>query len=236
MIGGSGRVDADFLNTRLPSCVDEDRLERLGTLFEVQLTEYHWALRTYANLLELRISKDEKDYTSIARAYTSIGNVLKARGKMEDALMYYKASLRSDQSSAMVVASTYRGMARILALEKQADDATELFQSAVEILGNGPVVVGAYIDMANLLRDNGESIRAMDLYQRALDITKDQCGEDHQHMATILQNMARVSSREGGYDAAIKLYEKSLEISKRTLGEDHLSAAEIYQSLGLIFQ
>mmetsp|Transcript_31811 Transcript_31811/g.77065 ORF Transcript_31811/g.77065 Transcript_31811/m.77065 type:complete len:845 (+) Transcript_31811:1045-3579(+) len=236
LIGGSGTVDEDYLNSLLPSCVDEERLERLGTLFEVQLTEYHWASRTFANLLDLRISKYGKHHPSIARAYTSIGNVLKARGKLEDAVLCYKASLRSDQSSAMVVASTYRGMAIILALEKQTDDATELFQSAVEILGNVSVVVGAYIDMANLLRDNGECTRAMDLYQRALEITKNQYGEEHHQVATILQNMARISSREGAYDAAIKLYQKSLEISKRTLGEDHLSAAEIYQSLGLVLQ
>ncbi|CAJ1929027.1 unnamed protein product [Cylindrotheca closterium] len=72
--------------------------------------------------------------------------------------------------------------------------------------------------------------------KRALEIAKNQYGEEHQHVATILQNMGRISSREGAYDAAIQLYQKSLEISKRTLGEDHLSAAEIYQSLGLIFQ
>ena len=73
------------------------------------------------------------------------------------------------------------------------------------------------------------------LHQRALAIREKALGPDHPDVATSLNNLAALYSKQGKYAEAEPLYKRSLAIREKALGPDHPNVATSLSSLAGVY-
>ena len=83
----------------------------------------------------------------------------------------------------------------------------------------------------NLSFKFGEYNKALDMYQKALDISVQVLGEDHPNTATSYNYLAITLNVQGKYDDAEPLFKKALEIRRQVLGEWHPDTATSYNNI-----
>ena len=76
---------------------------------------------------------------------------------------------------------------------------------------------------------------ALLFYEKALELTKKEYGENHVDVATSYNNIASVYNSQGKYDEALELYNKALNILKSILGENHVYVAYTYNNIALVY-
>ncbi|MBO0790394.1 MAG: tetratricopeptide repeat protein, partial [Ktedonobacteraceae bacterium] len=118
-----------------------------------------------------------------------------------------------------------------------SEEAEHLFVQALRIreqqLGPTHAEVAETLNgLANLYRDQGKYEQAEPLYQRALDIRKQQ-GPTHPHTAFTLHDLANMYWDQGKYQQADPLYQQALAICEQRLGPDHPRTMKIRNDRGL---
>lgn len=103
----------------------------------------------------------------------------------------------------------------------------EAFLQSVSVLLN---------NMAGVYQEQGDYEKALEYYDKALDVRERTLGNDHPYTATTYNNMAGVYKEQGDYEKALEYYEKDLEISERTLGNDHPSTATTYNNMAGVYK
>ena len=103
----------------------------------------------------------------------------------------------------------------------------EAFLQSVSVLLN---------NMAGVYQEQGDYEKALEYYEKDLEISERVLGSDHPSTATTYNNMAGVYKEQGDYEKALEYYEKDLEISERTLGNDHPSTATTYNNMAGVYK
>ena len=67
--------------------------------------------------------------------------------------------------------------------------------------------------------DKGEHEKALDYFERCLEMRKKVCGEEHPDIGDSLNNIGIAYSRLGEHTKAINFFDKSLMIRKKYLGD-----------------
>lgn len=78
--------------------------------------------------------------------------------------------------------------------------------------------------------------KALNFYQRCLDIELHTHGSNHSSVADSYNNIGVVLGALGEYDKALEFYNRCLDIELQNLGDNHPSVAESYNSIGFIFE
>ncbi|MGD2248926.1 MAG: tetratricopeptide repeat protein [Candidatus Methanofastidiosia archaeon] len=78
----------------------------------------------------------------------------------------------------------------------------------------------------------GDSKKAVDYYEKALEIGREVYGERHPDVATYLNNLGLAWDSLGDSKKAIDYYEKALEIGREVYGERHPDVATYLNNLG----
>ncbi|MBD1996292.1 tetratricopeptide repeat protein [Leptolyngbya sp. FACHB-541] len=97
-------------------------------------------------------------------------------------------------------------------------------QAVVQLSETSEQAIDVAIDLAwlaNLYYSQGRYEEAEPLYLRALEISKEQLGENHPDVSNRLNNLASLYHSQGRYEEAKPLLLRALEISKEQLGENH---------------
>ena len=81
----------------------------------------------------------------------------------------------------------------------------------------------------------GDYAKAEPLYRQALEINKDNFGEEHPTVARSLNNLALLYQTMGNYDKAEPLLRQSLDIYKNILGENHPDYATLLNNLASLY-
>ncbi|MEY4142467.1 MAG: hypothetical protein RL110_1839 [Bacteroidota bacterium] len=81
----------------------------------------------------------------------------------------------------------------------------------------------------------GQYDKALDFYQKCLNIRLKTLGAEHPLVATSYNNIGLSLNRKGEYDKALYFYQKCLEILLRTLGAEHPSVASSYDNIGSLW-
>ena len=81
----------------------------------------------------------------------------------------------------------------------------------------------------------GEYDKALEFYNKALEIRKEVLGEKHTDTAMSYNNIGAVYENLGDYDKALEYYFKALEIYKAVLGEKHRDTANSYNNIGVVY-
>ena len=76
---------------------------------------------------------------------------------------------------------------------------------------------------------------ALLFYEKALEQTKKEYGENHVDVARFYNNIASVYDTQGKYDEALELYNKALDILKPILSEKHVYVATSYNNIAMVY-
>jgi tetratricopeptide (TPR) repeat protein len=106
----------------------------------------------------------------------------------------------------------------------------------IEREGEDEAVARSATTVGNFLLDMGFYGSALPFAERSLSISERALGPDHVHLATSLNNLARLHQLQGDHEAALPLYERALRIDERSLGPDHPEVARILNNLGTLHQ
>ncbi len=98
-----------------------------------------------------------------------------------------------------------------------------------------PDVSTSYNNIAVVWHNKGEYDKALEFYNKSLNIRLKNLGEEHPSVATSYNNIGRVWNNKGEYVKALEFYQKSLNIRLKTLGEEHPDVANTYNNLGQVW-
>ena len=236
------RVAEDLVRSVCRSS-NSTQLEGLAETFRAHVQQPQLALLLLHRLLAVRVAKHGPRHVNVAAAHTSIGRVLRQRGKWDAALASYAASRavlaevegpRSDNVAAVLVSTG--------AVQTDQQDYPGALASYEEALGIYAEVHGTthehvgtvHNNIALVLDKQGDLDAALERYGQALAIRVAALGPEHAAVAKAHQNMAIVFKKQGKLDAARAGYEKALSIQVRALGPDHTDNANTHYNLGLL--
>lgn len=117
--------------------------------------------------------------------------------------------------------------------EFQTDSAAYYLELRAELMPEDAAVqneAGTFI--ADYLADYG---KALDYYNRALAISREQHGEEHPDVVKSYNNIGSVYDTRGESDRALEYYGKALKISQKINGEWHRDVATILNNMGLTY-
>ena len=77
--------------------------------------------------------------------------------------------------------------------------------------------------------------KALEYYQKALEIRKQVLGESHPDIALSYYNIGNIYHSQGDYDLALEYYQQSLAIRKQVYGESHPDVALSYNNIGVVY-
>ncbi|MCP5380857.1 MAG: tetratricopeptide repeat protein [Kordiimonadaceae bacterium] len=109
-------------------------------------------------------------------------------------------------------------LANIAMMKEQDQEAYEHLKSAVNLdPGNSTYLNGA----GYLAMKLGEFESSLNFLHKALEIDKEDFGDDHPNVASILNNIGSVYSKMGEHHKALDYYNQAYKIMEDSLGEDH---------------
>lgn len=117
--------------------------------------------------------------------------------------------------------------------EFQTDSAAYYLELRAELMPEDAAVqneAGTFI--ADYLADYG---KALDYYNKALAISREQHGEEHPDVVKSYNNIGSVYDTLGESDRALEYYGKALKISQKINGEWHRDVAAILNNMGLTY-
>jgi len=85
-------------------------------------------------------------------------------------------------------------------------------------------------------KHRGEYSKALEYYEKSLEIDKKTLPANHPLLATSYNNIGLVYQSMGEYSKALEYYEKSLEIRKKTLPANHPDLAQSYNNIGNVYK
>ena len=103
----------------------------------------------------------------------------------------------------------------------------EAFLQSVSVLLN---------NMAGVYQEQGDYEKALEYYEKDLEISERVLGSDHPSTATTYNNMAGVYKEQGDYEKALEYYDKALDVRERTLGNDHPYTATTYNNMAGVYK
>ena len=93
-----------------------------------------------------------------------------------------------------------------------------------------------YHNIAGVYQAQGDYLRALEGYQKALAIVEKVLGKEHPSTATTYNNIARVYDDMGDYPQALAFYEKALEIKEKVLGKELPATATTYNNIAGVYR
>ena len=115
-------------------------------------------------------------------------------------------------------------------------EAIEYLQTALELLTETKEhqrVKGTILNNLGMAwKAKGAYDKAIDYYERALELGRKVLGREHPKVATYLNNLGTAWDSKGAYYKAIGYYKQALEIDSKVLGEEHPDTATDLNNLG----
>lgn len=193
------------------------------------------------NSSALSAARELGDREAERSALNNIGNVYKDKGKWEDSIEYYEASLEVSESieSANIEekdykASTLTNLGNVYKLQGQWKQAEARYRQALEICRDRDDKLGeeaALIGLGNVLKEQGHWQAAIEKYDACLEICRSL--DDYQSEATVRINLGLVFQSQSRWDDAIEQFNASLDIYRDL--NDEIGKANALGSIGLVY-
>ena len=151
-----------------------------------------------------------------ARAHINLGNVLRASGKLDEAIAHYVKALDIEPDNA----GAHINLGNTLRVKGRLDEAMAHYLKALDI---EPDNAGAHINLGGVLAAGGRLDEAAAHFMKALDIEPQNAGA---HL-----NLGNVLLARGKLDDAGAHYEKALGIKPHHAGA-HINLGNILQAQG----
>jgi tetratricopeptide (TPR) repeat protein/tRNA A-37 threonylcarbamoyl transferase component Bud32 len=199
-----------------------------------QLRESEGDLNACRELAQFRFgARDPR----LAPIETSLGNVARLAGRLEDALVHHERALALDREALgdshprvgrdlHNVAGVLRRMDRLGEARARYEDAARILRAA---LGAHPEVARTENSLGLLAVDEGDRGRARAHYEAALAIYE---AHDHPDAAMVRYNLALLALAEGDAPSARALLEEALRVDEERLGPRAKRVAAEHVALG----
>mgnify|MGYP002384482041 CR=1 FL=1 len=134
--------------------------------------------------------------------------------------------------------SSYTGwyrLGKLLIKLAKFDKAEELYRILFEQTSDQNEKATIFHQFGTINDDQGEYSKALEYYEKSLEISKKTLPANHPNLATSYNNIGSVYCSMGEYSKALEYYEKSLEIRKKTLPTNHPDLATSYNNIGSVY-
>jgi len=115
------------------------------------------------------------------------------------------------------------------------DKAEELYAILLKQTTDQKEKADIFNHLAYIHSDRGEYSKALEYFEKSLEIYKKTLPANHSSLATSYNNIGNVYDHMGEYSKALEYYEKSLEIKKKTLPSNHSDLAASYNNIGNVY-
>ena len=185
----------------------------------------------------------EKDPERFASAHNSLGTILKAQGKYEQAEAELRAALASWEKVLephdLDVARVRNNLGVVFFSQGKYEQAAVEYRAAFSLrekaLGpDHPVVARSRNNLGATYYSQGKHEQAENEYRAALSSWKNALGAGHPDVARGRNNLGAVLQKQGKYEQAEVEYRAALSSWVKTLGEDHPDVARSRNNLGAV--
>lgn len=220
-------VRADLLDAIARVNAGLGRLEPAYTLAQRALAEHR------------RLGEGE---VAVAQSRVTLGVVLQAQGKLEEAERELTAALSAleaaGQGGSLAAADARSALANAWFERGEVARAAEAERAVLEAYERalGPDHPETAVHMRNLgvlLEDLDRLPEALDLYTRSQVVLERHLGPEHPNVALSCLGLAVLRDRMGAAAEAERLFRRSLEIRRRALGARHPATGQSLTNLGL---
>ncbi len=149
------------------------------------------------------------------RGHFTLGVVLAAEGRLDDAIAQFQAALKLDPKSA----KAYNGLANVYARVGRRREAIDAYEAALRISPSAE----AHSNLANVLFETGDLGGARDHYLAALRMRPG--------LADAHNNLGNLLARTGDFGGAIEHYQAALEL-RPDLADAHGNLANVLAQTG----
>ncbi|KAM5180238.1 tetratricopeptide repeat protein 19, mitochondrial [Mantella aurantiaca] len=195
----------------------------------------------------LHLAQDSKSKRAIIYTYDLMANVALLRGQYDNAEKLFKTTMvymldsgtKQDDNSfleiSLKLASIYAAQSQrdlavagyqfcILSLDERIKKEKDLSQEALtaEEKSNTRLLLGLCLDSyARYLVSQSQLLHAQTMYERALQICKEEQGDLHPQTITLLNDLATVMEAQGRYDEAYTYVSQALHLAEKAEHPDH---------------
>ena len=146
-------------------------------------------------------------------------------GKYNEAKEQYNKVLKEPKTLFVyedIVASAYTGLAYVLKTQGKYKDANNNIEKAFQIYEKNDGLDSYGLAMANVVKAmNNKNDEALECYQKALDIAKDNISDRHPFYALVYLNLGLTQEKMKDRAKALENYQKAKSIAEKALGLDH---------------
>ena len=97
------------------------------------------------------------------------------------------------------------------------------------------VLAFAQVNIANVLRRQGQLQAALEMYIEALPVLEAKLGRNHLDTAKTLNNIGAVYYAQGKLSEALEMWHESLTTKKKVVGHTHPDVAATYSNIGAVY-
>ncbi|MFC2107655.1 CHAT domain-containing protein [Bacteroidota bacterium] len=177
----------------------------------------------------------------LAPTFNNIGILLKAQGKLDEALYYYneaeKILSRDQESNLSKIAQVYVNKGIIFKEKGDYFQALKYYNNALNMLyqandkKNQESIGKAYINLGIIYIKQGNDSAALDVFLKSVEIKKQEKPED---LPVAYTNIASAYRNLGLLDLAEEYYRKSIDIRIKSYDSTYHKLSGTYINLGII--
>jgi tetratricopeptide (TPR) repeat protein len=217
-------------------------LTRLATGYQrlERYDEARAALDDAVDIVERELSPLHPD---VGITHFTLGNLLRAQGHSEDALLHLRRALRVFEQSLGPDHSNVIATLNAIGLTQKAlgrrDEARRVFERALDIVkrvnaGDDALHHPLNNNLGLLAHDDGNNEAAAAYFEQALEAKKRALGEKHEKVAFGYENLGRSLGALGRHDEAVAAYRRAVEILRNRNGPEDRTVAFSTLGLGLV--
>lgn len=180
----------------------------------------------------------------VALSYNNLSVICKTKGDTKKALEYlhesWKISVNLPDRNNWRTLITLGNIASALSLQGEYKSALEIWLGLLAdfraMWGENHFSVARAYNQVGLQYYHMKQIdKAIENYQKAIDIVVSTRGERHLEVAAMYDDMGVAYSEQGEYSKALENHLKALDIEKEILGESHIELARTYNNIGRVY-
>lgn len=200
-----------------------------------RLGKFEDAIDQLKKALKVDSSAPEPNPMYLISSIRTIGSIYQNIGDYKNALKYYKDCItiisENNLENHIQVASTYNQLGRVYELLRQYDKALIFHKKALSMFTKLNLLrnlVPSYRNIGVIYYYKGESNKAINYFNKSLEVALKTYDKEHPEIAHIYVNIAATIKNE----KALAYYYKALAIYKKVYGETHWRTAEPHLFIG----
>lgn len=180
--------------------------------------------------------KQQSGHINDDATLVTFGNVLYQIGRYEQAKKYFQLCLENFPDDLDMSFRCYHALGVIALIHNDYEGSLQWHEKVLQSLpSNDPRLAESYNCIGCIYQKKGDSQRALEYYQQALNSWRNQLNEEHYQIADCLNNMGCVYEIEKKYSQALQCHEQALNIRKKCLSQDHPDLGGSYNNIGNVY-